>query len=90
MNAEIYFGNLKKYVYAGFAGNIAGATHYEIVKEGLYIVKVKDNEYISLEELLSNKEKKKTYKTYATKRGEFFVDDLVSVNDLVESYKKTK
>ena len=50
----------------------------------------KDNEYMWLEELLSNKKKKQTFKSTATKKGEIFVGDLVLVNDLVESKIKTK
>ena len=37
-----------------------------------------------LEELLSNKKKKQTFKSTATKKGEIFVGDLVIVKDLVE------
>jgi len=58
--------------------------------KGLYFIKIKDNEYIWLEELLSNKKKKQTFKSTATKKGEVFVGDLVLVNDLLESKVKTK
>jgi len=90
MSAEIYFGNLKECTYAGCAGNLFGVEHDKIIQEGLYFIKIKDNEYIWLEELLSNKKKKQTFKSTATKKGEVFVGDLVLVNDLVELKLKTK
>ena len=90
MKVEIYFGNLKKCTYAGCAGNFFGAEHDRVIQEGLYFVKIKDNEYICIEELLSNKKKKQTFKCTATKKGEIFVGDLVLVNDLVKSNIKTK
>jgi len=90
MNAEIYYGNLKECIYAGCAGNFFGVEHDRVIQEGLYFVKIKDNEYICIEELLSNKKKKQTFKSNATKKGEIFVGDLVLVNDLVESNIKTR
>ena len=90
MSVEIYFGNLKECTYTGCAGNFFGVEHDRVIQEGLYFVKVKDNEYIWLDELLSNKKKKQTIKSAATKKGEIFVGDLVLVNDLVESKIKVK
>ena len=90
MSAEIYFGNLKECVYAGCFGNFFGVEHDRVIQEGLYFIKLNDNEYIWLDELLSNKKKKKTFKNTATKKGEIFVGDLVLINDLVESKIKTK
>ena len=90
MSVEIYFGNLKECIYAGCAGNFFGVEHDRVIQEGLYFIKIKDNEYMGLEELLSNKKKKQTFKSTATKKGEIFVGDLVLVNDLVESKIKTK
>ena len=90
MSVEIYFGNLKECTYAGCAGNFFGAEHDKVIQEGLYFIKIKDNEYIWLEELLSNKKKKQTFKSTATKKGEVFVGDLVLVNDLFESKVKNK
>ena len=90
MSVEIYFGNLKEFTYAGCAGNFFGVEHDRVIQEGLYFIKIKDNEYMWLEELLSNKKKKQTFKSTATKRGEIFVGDLVLVNDLVETKVKTK
>jgi len=90
MSVEIYFGNLKECTYTGCAGNFFGVEHDRVIQEGLYFVKVKENEYIWLDELLSNKKKKQTFKSAATKKGEIFVGDLVLVNDLVESKIKVK
>ena len=90
MSVEIYFGNLKECSYAGCAGNFFGVEHDRVIQEGLYFIKIKDNEYIWIEELLSNKKKKQTFKSTATKKGEVFVGDLVLVNDLVESRTSTK
>ena len=90
MSIEIYFGNLKECTYAGCAGNFFGVEHDRVIQEGLYFIKIKDNESMWLEELLSNKKKKQTFKSTATKRGEIFVGDLVLVNDLVETKVKTK
>ena len=89
MSVEIYFGNLKECTYAGCAGNFFGVEHDRVIQEGLCFIKIKDNEYMWLEELLSNKKKKQTFKSTATKKGEIFVGDLVLVNDLVESKIKT-
>ena len=90
MSVEIYFGNLKECTYTGCAGNFFGVEHDRVIQEGLYFVKVKENEYIWLDELLSNKKKKQTFKSAATKKGEIFVGDLVLVNDLVELKIKLK
>ena len=90
MSVEIYFGNLKECTYAGCAGNFFGVEHDRVIQEGLYFVKVKDNEYLWLDELLSNKKKKQTFKSTPTKKREIFVGDLVLVNNLVESKEKTK
>lgn len=90
MDTEIYFGNLKECTYVGCAGNIFGVEHNKIIKEGLYFVKIKDDKYICLDELLSNKTKKQMFKAIATKKGELFVSDLVLVNDLVKSKTKSK
>ena len=90
MGTEIYFGNLKECTYAGCAGNLFAVEHDRVIQEGLYFIKIKDNEYICLEELLSSKKEKQTFKSSATKRGEIFVGDLVLVNDLVESKIRTK
>ena len=49
MIAEIYFGNLKECTYAGCAGNFFGAEHDRVIQEGLYFIKIKDNEYMWLE-----------------------------------------
>ena len=90
MSVEIYFGNLKECTYAGCAGNFFGVEHDRVIKEGLYFVKIKDDKYIWLDELLSNKKKKQTFKSSAIKKGEIFAGDLVLVNDLIESKLKTK
>lgn len=84
MKVDIYYGNLKECIYTGHVGNFFGADHDKVVEEGIYFVKLKDHEYIRLEELLSNKNKKETFKDYATDRGQIFVGNLVLVNDLVE------
>ena len=90
MSVEIYFGNLRECTYAGCAGNFFGVDHDRVIAEGLYFVKIKDDEYIWLDELLSSKKKKQTFKSSARKKGEIFVSDLVLVNDLVESKLKMK
>lgn len=90
MKNKLYYGNLKECIYTGFVGNIFGAEHDTIIEKGIYLIKLNENEYIRLEELLSNKKKKEILKTTASKRGEIFVDDLELVNDLVESKKLNK
>lgn len=90
MKPEIYYGDLKECIYVGYIGNMFGADHDKIVEEGVYFIKLKDNEYIRLEELLSNKKKKEILKDYATKKGQIFAGNLVLVNDLVESQSYIK
>lgn len=82
----------KKCIYVGYAGNMFWVEHDKVIEEGVYLVKIKDREYIELDELLSSKRKKTVLKDFATKKGEIFVGDLVLVNDLVVSNnrKKTK
>lgn len=90
MNTEIYFGNLKECTYAGYVGNLFGVEHDKLLKEGCYFVKVEENKYVLVEDLLSHKRKKKTFSTSAFKKGDVFVSDLVLINDLVEAKKKIK
>ena len=90
MKPELYYGNKKECIYTGYAGNMLGVDHDKIIEEGLYFVKIRDKEYIELNELLSNKKKKQVLKDFATNTGEIFVGDLVLVNDLVESRTSTK
>ena len=90
MSVEIYFGNLRECTYAGCAGNFFGVEHDRVIAEGLYFVKIKDDEYILVEELLSNKKKKQTFKSTASKKGEIFVGDLILVNDLIQTKVKTE
>lgn len=85
MKPEIYYGDLKECIYAGYAGNIFGLEHDRIIEEGVYFIKLKDNEYIRLDELMSNKKKKEFLKDYATEKGQIFVSNLVLVNELVET-----
>lgn len=42
-------------IYAGCAGNMFGVDHNKIIEEGGYFVKIRDNEYVELDELLFNK-----------------------------------
>ena len=65
-----------------------GVRHTETVEEGVYLIKIKDNKYIKLEELLSNNKKKQIFLDFATPKEKYFVDDLVLVNDLVKSKSK--
>lgn len=90
MEVELYYGNLKKVIYNGYAGNIFGIQHIEIAEEGVYLIKIKDNKYIRLEELLSNKKKKEIFLDFATKNEDYYVDDLVLVNDLIGTKIKSK
>ena len=90
MKTELYYGNKKECIYAGCAGNMFAVEHDKVVEEGLYFVKLKDHEYVELDELLVNKNKKTIIKDYATKKGEIFVDDLVLINKLVDSKIRTK
>lgn len=85
MKNQLYYGNLKKCTYLGYAGNFFGVDHDEIIEQGVYFVKLKEHEYIRLEELLSDKKKKETLKDDAKEVGQLFVGDLVLVNDLVET-----
>lgn len=88
--AELYCGNKYECIYAGYMGNVFGAQHDKVVEEGVYFVKIRDNEYVELDELLSNKKKKQVIKDFATNKGEIFVGDLVLVNDVIESRLQTK
>lgn len=90
MKDRLYRGNLKKCVYNGYAGNIFSVDHIAIIEEGVYLIKLKENEYIRLEELLDNKKKKEKLKDFATKVGQIYVDDLVLVNDLIDSNNQNK
>ena len=90
MKPEIYFGNLKECIYAGYTGNFFGVDHDRILEKGIYVIKINENEYMRLEELFSNKKKKTTIKNTATKKGDIFIDDLILVNELVESLENTK
>lgn len=90
MKTELYYGNKKECIYAGYAGIIFGVERDRIIEEGLYFIKVGEKEYIELDELLSTKKKKIVLKTFARKRGEIFVGDLVLVDDLVKSIMNTK
>lgn len=90
MRTELYYGNKKECIYNGYAGNMVGVEHDKVIEEGLYFVKIRDHEYIELDELLSNKKKKLILKDFVTKKGDIFVDDLVFVNDLLKSNEQTK
>jgi len=90
MKNELYYGNKKECIYAGYVGNIFGVERNRIIEEGLYFIKVGEKEYIELDELLSSKKKKVILKNFARKRGEIFVGDLVLVDDLVKSAIDTK
>lgn len=90
MKPKIYYGDLKECTYAGYAGNTVGAKHDKVIEEGIYLIKLSDNEYIRLEELLSDKSEKEILKDYATEKGQIFVSNLVLVNDLIESKSHKK
>lgn len=88
MKTEIYYGNLKKCIYTGYAGNLLGVDRDEIVEEGVFFVKTKESEYVKLDDLMSNR--RVIIKDYATKVGEFFASDLVLLNSLVQEKSKQK
>lgn len=73
---EVYYCNLNQCIYNGYDGNLFGAQHNTIVKEGIYCVKKSGNEYILLDQLLSNN-KKLIIKEYPINKGDYFVSDLV-------------
>jgi len=54
MKNELYYGNKKECIYAGYVGNIFGVERNRIIEEGLYFIKVGEKEYIELDELLSS------------------------------------
>ena len=82
---NLYYENIKQVIYVGFVGNLMDAEHDRIYKERVFLVKLEDNTFIELDELLSNNKKKKKLKTSASKVGELFVDEysLVNVNDVM-------
>lgn len=88
MKTEIYYGNLKKCIYTGYAGNLLGVGRDEIVEEGIFFVKTKESEYVKLDDLMSNR--RVIIKDYATKVGELFASDLVLLNSLVQEKSKQK
>lgn len=85
MKTEVYYGNLRKCTYTGYAGNMFGAPHDEIVEEGIFFLKIKEG-YIRLEDLMANR--RVTIKDHATKVGELFVSDLILLNNLVQEKSK--
>lgn len=90
MKDRLYYGNLKICVYNGYGDNLFDVDHIATIEEGVYLIKLSDNEYIRLEELLTNKKKKEKFKDFATKVGKIYVDDLELVNDLIETKKLNK
>lgn len=84
MKTEIYYGDLKECIYNGYAGNMFGVDHDKIIEKGIFFIKIKENEYIRLEELIANKRNKETLKDFATKKGQIFVGNLILVNDIIE------
>lgn len=89
MFKEIYVGNIKECLYSGYAGNIFGIEHEKIIEQGVCLVKVNENEYVKLDELLSNN-KKNVIKKTGVKKGDLFVSDLVLLKDLIDKdYLKT-
>lgn len=58
-----------------------------VVEESVYFVKVCDNGYTRLDELLSDNAKPQVFKRYLPSIGEYFVDDLVLVKEIVPIIK---
>lgn len=91
---NLYYGNIKECIYAGYIGNLMAAPHDKIHKQGVFLVEIEENQFIELDELLSNKKKKEKLSTTASKVGELFVDkySLVNVNNVMleKTEQKTK
>jgi len=56
----------------------------------IYYGNLKEDEYMTLDEILSNKKKNTIIKDITTQKGEIFADDLICVNNLVDSKKNIK
>lgn len=89
---NLYYGNIKQVIYVGFAGNLLGAEHDQMYKEGVFLVKVGEDIFIELDELLSSKNEKEQLKTNASEVGQLFVDQysLVNVNAVMTEKTKQK
>ena len=90
MNSRIYYGELRKCIYAGMAGNMFGVPHYEIVEEGVYFAKVGESRYVRIEDLITGVKKPKILRIYATEVGEYYVGSLISLDEIVKRYRDEK
>jgi len=81
MNLEIFCGTIRKCNYVGYSGNTLGKIHNIVVEENVYFIKVCDNGFVRLDELLDDSAKPSVLKKVLPSISEYFVDDLVLVND---------
>lgn len=90
MKKEIYIGNIKEKIYAGYAGLIFGVVTENVIEEGVCFVKIKENQYVRLDDILAKK-KKTIIKDFSNKKGEIFVSDLIPLKELIDNhYGKTE
>lgn len=89
---NLFYGNIRQCIYAGFIGNLMNAEHDKMYKEGVFLVAVEKNTFIELDELLSNKKRKQKLNITASKVGELFVDkhSLVNVSEVMMEKTKQK